>query len=195
MLAVRRCGMPTNTVSTHALALQHMKYNVKTIHGLSDDNYHGTPASPLFGTGQGSGASPAVWLSIVVILMNTLDRVTKPRMTFQSPDSSSKHTQHVNAFVDDTSLGFTDAGEHTLDSFTANLSTIAQTWEKVLFYSDGSLNLQKCSWYVMHWTWERGWPRFTPASPTDRALILTTQGNNDERTTIQAVNRIEVDLT
>lgn len=125
MLAARRCGMPTNGISTHASVLQHMKYTVKTIHGISDEYYQGTHDLPLFGTGQGSGASPAVWLTLVVTLMNTLDRVTNERMTFQSPDTTSTHTRLVDAFVDDTSLGFTDTGGHTPTSLTDTLSTIA----------------------------------------------------------------------
>lgn len=185
MLAARRCGMPTNAISTHASVLQHMKYTVKTIHGISDDNYQGTHDSPLFGTGQGSGASPAVWLTLVVTLMNTLDRVTQQRMTFQSPDSDSIHTRLVDAFVDDTSLGFTDTGTHTLSSLTETLSTIAQTWEKLLFFSGGSLNLQKCSWYVMHWTWVKGRPHLAPIRSTDSELRLSTQGNDAALTTIK----------
>lgn len=82
MLAARRCGMPTNAISTHAKCLQHMKYSVKTHHGISLETYQGTPQSPLFGTGQGSGASPAVWLTLVVTLMHTLDRLTEHRMEF-----------------------------------------------------------------------------------------------------------------
>ena len=91
MLAARRCGMPDHSVNTHATCLNFMRYTVKTIHGIFEANYHGTPFEPLFGTGQGSGASPAVWLSLVVILMNTLDRVIPSRMTFVSPDSSTQH--------------------------------------------------------------------------------------------------------
>ncbi len=57
MLAARRCGMPNNAIQTHADCLELMKYTVKTAHGISEDSYHGTPYSPLFGTGQGIGAS------------------------------------------------------------------------------------------------------------------------------------------
>ncbi|KAI2490526.1 hypothetical protein MHU86_24036 [Fragilaria crotonensis] len=64
MLAARRCGMPKNAVRLHAEALQFMRYTVKTAYGVSESNYSGTPFAPLFGTGQGSGASPAVWLSL-----------------------------------------------------------------------------------------------------------------------------------
>jgi hypothetical protein len=38
------------------------------------------------------------------------------------------------------SLGFTDTGSLSLEDLTATLSTIAQTWEKLLFYSGGSRN-------------------------------------------------------
>ncbi|KAI2509666.1 hypothetical protein MHU86_4786 [Fragilaria crotonensis] len=55
MLAARRLGMPDNAIKTHADALRFMQYTVKTIHGISEDSYEGTPFEPLFGTGQGSG--------------------------------------------------------------------------------------------------------------------------------------------
>ena len=145
MLAARRCGMPTNSIQTHAKCLQQMKYSVKPSHGISADTYQGTPDSPLFGTGQGSGASPAVWLTLVVTLMNTLDRVIPSRMSFKSPDSTMQHSRLIDAFVDDTSLGFTDKGVQTQDEMITQLAHIAQTWEKLLFYSGGSLNLKKCS--------------------------------------------------
>jgi hypothetical protein len=60
MLVAQRLGMPDNAVRCHAQALQMMKYTIKSIYGISEHNYHGTPFEPLFGTGQGSGASPAV---------------------------------------------------------------------------------------------------------------------------------------
>jgi hypothetical protein len=125
MLAARRCGMPDNAVSTHANCRKLMKYTVKTIHGISKENYKGTTFEPLFGTGQGSGASPAVWLTLVVVLMNTLDRVIPERMSFTAPDSDMKHSRLIDAFVDDTSLGFTNPGYLSLETMVAKLSHIA----------------------------------------------------------------------
>ncbi len=64
MMAARRCGMPINAVRSHAKSLELMKYyTVKTMYGISEQSYSGTPFAPLFGTGQGSGASPSVWLT------------------------------------------------------------------------------------------------------------------------------------
>ena len=51
MLEARRCGMPPHAVKTHADSLEFMRYMVKTIYGISEDNYKGTPYEPLFGTG------------------------------------------------------------------------------------------------------------------------------------------------
>ena len=171
MLAARRCGMPDHAISTHADALQFMQYTVKTIHGVSDENYQGTPFEPLFGTGQGSGASPAAWLSLVVLLMRTLDHIIPERMTFEAPDLH--HSRLMDAFVDDTSLGFTDYGVLTCPEMITTLQTIAQTWEQLLFHSGGSLNLKKCSWYILYWEWKDGRPILRPVQPDDPTISLT----------------------
>jgi hypothetical protein len=54
--------------ATSSAVLLHMKYFIKMAHGISDSFYHVLPDYLLYGTGQGSGASPSVWLSLVVIL-------------------------------------------------------------------------------------------------------------------------------
>ena len=41
----------------------------------------------------------------------------------------------LDAFVDDTSLGFTDHGLMTMETMIAKLNHIAQTWESILFHS------------------------------------------------------------
>lgn len=83
MLAAGRCGMPCNAIRLHVKALQFMKYSIlKTMHGISETNYHGTAFAPLFGTGQGSGVSPAVWLTLIVLLLHSFDRLIPHQMNF-----------------------------------------------------------------------------------------------------------------
>ena len=192
MLAARRCGMPLNAIQTHAEALQFMQYTVKTVYGVSAESYQGTPFAPLFGTGQGSGASPAAWLSLVVLLMNTLDRLIPERMEFSTP--THQHTRLMDAFVDDTSLGFTDTGVLSCPDLIKRLADIAQTWEQLLSYSGGSLNLKKCSWYVMYWEWLEGRPILRPIQPTDPDVILTQGASLDthsiKRTPLDASTRM-----
>jgi hypothetical protein len=184
MLAARRCGMPDHAVQTHAQSLQLMKYTVKTVYGISEDSYQGTPFAPLFGTGQGSGASPAVWLTLVVLLLNTLEKVVPERIWFRSHDGSLEHRRLVDAFVDDTALGFTDDGSSSLPDLITALERAAQTWEQLLHFSGGALNLSKCSWYVLYWDWRKGRPQLRPISSTDPNVQLR-KGSSSNTTNIR----------
>ena len=179
MLAgARRCGMPPNAIRLHSEALQFMKYTVKTMYGISDATYHGTAFEPLFGTGQGSGASPAVWLTLVVLLLHSLDRLVPHRMNFVPISGARDHSRSSDAFVDDTSMGFTSTDDATsYPELIARLQSVAQTWEKLLSLSGGKLNLSKCSWFVLRWEWENGRPHLREIRPDDPPLSLT-QGDS-----------------
>ena len=180
MLAARRCGMPHNAIKLHSEALQFMRYTVKTVYGVSEINYAGTEFEPLFGTGQRSGASPAVWLSMVVVLLHTLDRIIPDRMNFDPILSGSPHSRLCDAFVDDTSVGFTSSNEtETLEGLISRLQRVAQTWEHLLYLSGGKLNLSKCSWYVLRWEWQNGRPCLQKIRPIDPKLSLV-QGSMDQ---------------
>ena len=173
MLAARKCGMPTSAIRTHADALQFMRYTVKTVHGVSEENYHGAVFAPLFGTGQGSGASPAVWLSLVVILLQTLDHLIPDRMNFRSIKGDLVHSRLSDAFVDGTSVGFTSSyADAPIDDLIERLQHVAQTWEHLLHLSGGKLNLSKCSWFVVKWEWKQGRPVIRPIRPVDRQIHL-----------------------
>jgi hypothetical protein len=111
MLAARPCGMPPNAIQLHSEALQFMKYTIKTVYGISEKNYAGIPFEPLLGTAQGSGASPAVWLTLVVLLLHTLDRLVPDRMHFESISGARTHPRTADAFVDDTSVRFTSSAD------------------------------------------------------------------------------------
>ncbi|KAI2491600.1 hypothetical protein MHU86_22972 [Fragilaria crotonensis] len=185
MLAARRCGMPINAVRSHAQSLELMRYMVKTVYGVSENSYTGTPFAPLFGTGQGSGASPAVWLTLVVILLNTLERVSPLRMSFRSSDGVNTHSRLVDAFVDDTALGFTDNGSMSFEDLVTSLEDLAQTWEKLLHYSGGSLNLSKCSWFVMYWDWRSGRPILREQTIDPLATVRLSQGQDPHRVVIR----------
>jgi hypothetical protein len=180
MLAARRCGMSTEAVKIHSETLRSMHYSVKTQFGLSRDSYTGTADEPLFGTGQGSGASPAAWLSLVVLIMNTLDKVVKERVNFRSPDYLEHHTRLIDAFVDDTSLSFTTEPDSDVSDMTTKLSTIASNWNRLLFFSGGSLNLKKCSYHLTMWEWKKGRPCIRDLRPTDPTVCVTSIRNGVE---------------
>jgi hypothetical protein len=63
MIAAMQLGMPKLVARMHSLVLLHMKYFIKTAHGISEEFSRVLQDYLLYGTGQGSGAPPLVWLS------------------------------------------------------------------------------------------------------------------------------------
>ncbi|KAI2513930.1 hypothetical protein MHU86_314 [Fragilaria crotonensis] len=128
MLACRRLGMPENAIKCQAETLRLMRYLVKHAYGISPMEYSSTETEPLFGTGQGSGASPAIWLGLVVILLNALDRISDeddiPGLAFQDPWNEFSAKWRVGAFVDDTNQGILDAkGELSVEDLVEQIAT------------------------------------------------------------------------
>ena len=134
--------------------------------------------APLFGTGQGSGASPAVWLYLIVILLQTLDRLIPDWVNFTSVSGDISHSRLADAFVDDTSLSFTSSSDDAdINDLITCLEHIAQTWEQLLHLSGGKLNLAKCSWFIVRWEWKKGRPVIRPIETLDKEIQIT-QGTN-----------------
>jgi hypothetical protein len=145
--------MPEKAIQCQAETLQLMHYSVKHLYGTSPVEYSSTNMEPLFGTGQGSGASPAIWLSldVVVILLNALDRMSDeddiPGLDFADPWHDFCAMWRVGAFFDDTNQGVLhDTGTLSLEALVEQIQRAGQMWESLLHISRGSLNLVKCSW-------------------------------------------------
>jgi hypothetical protein len=66
-------GLSRNIVQIQATTLKQMKYVTKTTLGPSTKSYEHSPSTPIHGTGQGSCASPALWLHSSCFLMDILD--------------------------------------------------------------------------------------------------------------------------
>jgi hypothetical protein len=93
-------------------------------------------------------------------MLKTLKERTKG-MTFFSPDKSQTINISAMMYVDDNTPGVNDmdvaSGMPLAQLFTtANVS--AQTWERILFASGGSLELTKCFTTVVAWNWTDGVP-------------------------------------
>jgi Reverse transcriptase (RNA-dependent DNA polymerase) len=201
MVCARRLGVPTPAILAHSETLRQMQYKVKTVFGVSDAHYTGTTDAPLAGIGQGSGASPAVWLSICAILLGAYNKATPMHIKFRDPTGQLISTRGADAFVDDTTLGFN--GEHdiplSLTTMIESLTTCAQLWEKLLHSTGGALELTKCFYRLLHWTWDHsGQPQMTPLIEIDKAptpgiyqlnpkesfSIQLSQGSDTTKTTI-----------
>ena len=170
VIACRRLGVPEAAIKCQAEALRTMRYAVKHVYGTASQEYTGSVDEPLFGTGQGSGASPAIWLGLVVILLNSLDRLSDEDgitgLAFGDPWNEFRAKWRVGAFVDDTNQGTIDPiGTLTIAELVNEIRRAGQLWESLLHISGGSLNLSKCSWTLQYWEWEKGRPRLLPMLP------------------------------
>jgi hypothetical protein len=156
MIACQRLGMPSSAIRTQAEALRLIRYAIKHAYGVSEDEYQGTILEPLFGTSQGSGSSPAIWLGLVMILLNAFDRLAAEKkitgFEFEDPWNEIAAAWHVGAFVDDTNQGVTDSkGTQSKDELVETLRQAGQMWENLLHISSGALNLSKCLWSLQYW--------------------------------------------
>jgi hypothetical protein len=70
-------AMPESAIDTHSITLQRMKYTLKTMFGISEACIQSNADVFLFGTGQGSGASPATCLTLSVVLLSSLQAWTR----------------------------------------------------------------------------------------------------------------------
>ncbi len=166
MMSCRRLGLPTNLSELNASMLAQARYRVKTLMGIAELFF-----LCAFGTGQGSGNSPMVWLAVSILLIGGMAKLCEG-ISVQSPTGKYKAKRNMDAFVDDSTtwVGSFDNPLCSPRQLGKKLQQSAQTWEQLLSASGGKLQLSKCFFYMMCWKWD------TEGKPT---LMTSTQMNYD----------------
>ena len=176
-IAALQLAFPWSAMQMHAKALIGMQYFVKTAHSFLDAFYKVTHLFQLFGMGQGSGASPAIWLTIVICFLSALTAMAPITMTFMDPWGNIFDEQNVESYVDDMSLGCNDAHLREQMCYKELIKygqESAQIWERILYSSGGALELWKCFWYLLHWQWVKGQPQLATKLETPGMIALTS---------------------
>jgi hypothetical protein len=109
MLACMAVGLPLMAAAMHNKTHFGMKHHIKTRHGTLTP-YSGTATEALEGTGQGSGASPAIWLIYSVSLLSAFQKFS-PGMKVSSPFEAMLITILAVFYVDDGMPGVNDSME------------------------------------------------------------------------------------
>jgi hypothetical protein len=156
-----------------------MQYVLKTGFGESAESYGGTSSSPNSGLGQGSGASPPVFLALSSLIVNTYCNLGHGAKICSSYVGRLFHLSAV-MYVDDTGLLHWPYSAH-LDP--GNL--IAYVQQETMDYGHlaqafgGILKEKKCSVYFMDYMYVRGWLRLKTLQelPPPRVYV-----NNNGRT-------------
>jgi ribonuclease HI len=191
MLACIGVGLPLLAASMHNKTHHGMVHSIKTRQGQLRP-YSGTDDNPLEGSGQGSGASPAIWLLYSVSLLNAFREFT-PGMHMSSPFETLLVVILAIFYVDDGMPGVNDALDEEATPMPVLLKQAedaTQSWERLLFASGGALELSKCFAYVIYWDLSDGRhrlirpdeiPNCNAEGDHYRGPISLTYGNDNTR--------------
>ena len=173
-VASRKYGMHRKVCIVQGKTLQHAKYHLKTKLGISEEYIMHSQEFPWFGTGQGSGNSPAVWLFICSTLFDIYE--TKATgATYESPDKTMTTTIHILGFVDDTRNStnqFTSNHQPPMDTLIDIAIQDSQLWHDLLAVSNQALELPKCGYHAIQYSFEEdGTPALIP-TPVTKPLEL-----------------------
>jgi hypothetical protein len=178
MLVSQKYGIPFLIALTNARTLMNAKYHIRTELGVSDEHYSHSREYPIYGTGQGSGNSPAIWCFLSSVLFNCYDELAY-KATYCNPDRTNLLELGMIGFVDDSN-GQTNCFtmDETPDTIPATLHKLrfnAQTWANILGASGGALELSKCSCHFAVWKF---------SAKGDPVLIHTQQPGADPLTVV-----------
>jgi hypothetical protein len=185
-LVARRFGMPEEIVRLHGCTLEQMRYYVSTALGISEQSYSHSAEDPIYGTGQGSCASPSVWLQICSVLFDCHNQKSYGA-EYTSPDGSISFTTSMTGFVDDTKGQTNDMHSKQplpLTELIARMQSDAQLWGDLLHVSGGALEIPKCNYYVMRWKFQRSG---IPELDSDVSTLLHLE-NGDRTSSVTLTN-------
>ena len=155
MLASRKFGKPMRVTQANAHTLENAKYRIRTDLGSAPTENSHSPDHPIYETGQGSANGPMLWLFLDSILYDCYDSDTKPAV-YCTPDYTHRIALGMAGFVDDSN-GQTNEFESDERSDTWRLilnhaQKYAQLWTNLLHSSGGTLELSKCSFHLLRWS-------------------------------------------
>ena len=170
-LSAQKNGVQPEPIHALIDSLQNSSSSVRTAYGDSTRTHESTPETPYHGTGQGSGASPAVWFVITIVLIEALlhERVG----TFITMAISLNLIRFpAILFVDDTDFIITGPSEY--ETATSILSESQRTlllWSALLHATGGSLRPEKCRWSLIDFKWTSGKPSYKSQRDCPGSLV------------------------
>ena len=185
-LSARKNGVQPQPIQMMIDTLQKSTNTIRTGFGDSDLSHSSSPEQPYHGTDQGSGASPAIWFAITIILIESL--LQENVGTFLVLAMSSKLLRiPAILFVDDTDFIVTGS---TMSEDAISIRLQSQRtlllWSALLHATGGSLRPEKYRWSLINFHWSEGAARYKYISETPATLVAY---NSDRR--LDIVKRIK----
>jgi RNase H len=182
MMTSQYYGTPNNFCSLQATTLKQTVFRLRTALGDSFKTYQHTTNTPIHGTGQGSCSSPALWLLISSLLMDLLESKAKG-MTMINIHNELEVRQWIEGFVDNTSI-FSNIEfiSQSVSTMVEKLQHDGKIWAGLLEASGGKLEMLKCFYYILTWSWdEKGdsFPQTMLQQGTHDPISLHPNNDND----------------
>jgi hypothetical protein len=157
MIISQYFGVSPEDASTQAMTLQHMCFRICTAIGDFKRSYTYSEETPVHGTGQGSFASPAIWLLSSSIIMDCLAQIAGG-MTLKDVFGNLTIQPWIDGFVDDTSL-FANllriiCNSNDIKKITAQLHLDMIAWKDLHETSGGKLALTKFFYDILTWKFD-----------------------------------------
>ena len=184
-IASRRAGMPRAAANAFLNVLLFMTYFVRTAYGVASQGYSNL-TQWLLGVMQGAGHSGALWALVSSIMLDQMKKADGAE--FHSPYPKTESCKrNGEAFVDDTTLWTVRLGQFFL-TLVDMMRKTAQRWERLLYATGGALNLMKCFWYGVQWSFTpSGVPYMEKIKDADPDIALSSGADFDTTYNIQRI--------
>lgn len=140
----RSMGLHKNIAKIHGTMLEQAVYRIKTQLGISTGSYSHTNEWPVFGTGQGSCASPPFWLLNCSAYIYIYESKCYGAQ-YSNMDGSQETKIGMTGFVDDNNCNINCRPEQEAE-LCQRAEHDAQLWNDILWASGGALEHSKCTY-------------------------------------------------
>jgi hypothetical protein len=153
MLISRYNGITRNLCQVQATTLHKSVFKLRTALEDSKTTYCHGEDTPIHGTGQGSCASPAIWLLLSSFLMSLLQKEGHGMEMKDVNNINNLVQEIIEGFVDDMSI-FTNDIENNIKKLLDKLQSDGNKWMELLQASGGMLEFLKRFYYLLTWHWD-----------------------------------------
>ena len=172
-LSSRRIGMAPAPTLVNGLTLEKAKYHLKTTLGTSDQFYTHSTQYPIYGTGQGSGNSPAIWCFLCSVLFDAFESKAHGAQFIDYNQTS--RLIYMIGFVDDCTQRvnlFESQSQPSSEKLISLMEQDAQLWNDLLWASGGALEQSKCSYHLIESEWTANGHPFLKGGKLPQCITL-----------------------
>lgn len=137
MLISRSSDLSKTPAKSVGSAFEKTKHHIATKNGRPRRSFGFTKGKPIFGSWQGATKSVVNW----VLLISTLQKIHQDLVRDATFESTNERTMIIQS-----TIGFVDDNINCVTKESMNLIT-----QTLLFSSGGTLELNKCSTYIIKW--------------------------------------------